>query len=226
VTKAPKVVLIGAGAQAKYASETFRQRGVDITAVMNLGTSDVDWPESYGLDVLAADPDLREAVGSGASHALICVADADEKARWWSRAEAAGLAPLSAIHPAVVIASTAEVGPGCIVNPQAVIQPFAVIGRGVMIHAHVTIEHDAVVEDFANLAPGVQLAGWVHVEERAMVFTGAAVIPRVRIGRGAVVGAGAAVTTDVPPESVAVGVPARVVHAVRRPEAAMSSHLD
>jgi acetyltransferase-like isoleucine patch superfamily enzyme len=37
------------------------------------------------------------------------------------------------------------------------------------------------------------------------------VLPGVRIGDGAVVGAGAVVTRDVPPDSIAVGSPARVV---------------
>ena len=40
---------------------------------------------------------------------------------------------------------------------------------------------------------------------------GAIVMPNVTVGTGAVVGAGAVVTHDVPPYSVAVGVPARVI---------------
>ena len=208
----PRVVLVGAGAQAKYACETFRHLGVEVVGVMNLAQGgEVAWPRAYGCRVFAVDEALREPLGLAVTHSVICVADAAEKARWWARAEGAGLAPLSAIHPRAVVATTAQVGPGCIVNACAVIQPFAVVGRGVMIHANVTVEHDARVEDFANLGPGVSLAGWVHVEEAATVFTGAAVGPRVRIGRGAVVGAGAAVVSDVPAGSVVVGVPARGV---------------
>lgn len=55
------------------------------------------------------------------------------------------------------------------------------------------------------------------------VWLGAGVIVTagVRIGDGAVVGAGAVVTKDVPAQSIAVGVPARVVG--RRPEALRDS---
>ena len=60
----------------------------------------------------------------------------------------------------------------------------------------------------------------MQVGERATVFTGASVIPGVRIGRDAVVGAGAAVIGDVPPGSTAVGVPAKVVQTVGGGEAA------
>jgi sugar O-acyltransferase (sialic acid O-acetyltransferase NeuD family) len=210
--RAAKVVLIGAGAQAKYALETFRHLGVEVVGVMSSEeAAGPDWIAAYGSVAFAADPTLRHASRHGATHALVCFADPDRKAEWWSRMEAARLSPVSAIHPAATIASTARVGTGCIVNAGAVIQPFAVVGRGVMIHANAIVEHDAIVEDFANLAPGVRLAGWTHIEQRATIFTGASVIPRVRIGRGATVGAGAAVISDIPPGSLAVGVPARLV---------------
>jgi len=43
------------------------------------------------------------------------------------------------------------------------------------------------------------------------------VLDGVTIGKGAVIGAGAVVTKDIPPYSVAVGVPARVVRQRGKP---------
>jgi acetyltransferase-like isoleucine patch superfamily enzyme len=51
----------------------------------------------------------------------------------------------------------------------------------------------------------------VVIEDRAWLGTRAMVLKGVRIGHDAVVGAGSIVTQDIPPRSIAVGSPARVV---------------
>jgi len=51
----------------------------------------------------------------------------------------------------------------------------------------------------------------VVIEDECDIGIGAIVLPGVRIGRGTQVGAGAVVAADLPPFSVAAGVPARVI---------------
>jgi acetyltransferase-like isoleucine patch superfamily enzyme len=53
--------------------------------------------------------------------------------------------------------------------------------------------------------------GPVAIEDEAWIGEHACVMPNVTIGRHAVVGANAVVTKNIPPFSVAVGVPARVI---------------
>jgi maltose O-acetyltransferase len=51
----------------------------------------------------------------------------------------------------------------------------------------------------------------VVIEEDVWIGAHAIIMPGVTIGRGAVVGAGAVVTTDVEPRAIVVGVPAKVL---------------
>jgi acetyltransferase-like isoleucine patch superfamily enzyme len=55
------------------------------------------------------------------------------------------------------------------------------------------------------------MAGRVHIEKHAFLSTGVTLVGRLHIGEGAIIGAGAVVTSDIPPNCVAYGVPARVV---------------
>lgn len=64
----------------------------------------------------------------------------------------------------------------------------------------------------------------IEIDDYAFVGTRATILAGVRIGRGAVVGAGAVVTRDVPPLAVVAGVPARQVGT--RPEEALRYVLD
>ncbi len=54
----------------------------------------------------------------------------------------------------------------------------------------------------------------ITIEDEVWIGGGAIVLPGVTIGKGSVIGAGAVVTKDIPPYSVAVGSPARVIRQV------------
>ncbi len=51
----------------------------------------------------------------------------------------------------------------------------------------------------------------IQIEDNVWLGAHVTVLDGVRIGRGAVIGAGAVVTKDIPAEAIAVGVPARVI---------------
>lgn len=90
---------------------------------------------------------------------------------------------------------------------------------------------DLVIEEYVGWGPGAKILGSTHVglpldvpiiqtdlriapvriEAWADVGTGAVILPGVTIGRGSIIGAGAVVTRDVPPFSIAAGVPAKVI---------------
>ena len=53
--------------------------------------------------------------------------------------------------------------------------------------------------------------GSVTVEDDVWIGSNCVILPGVTIGCGSVIGAGAVVTKDIPPYSIAVGVPAKVL---------------
>lgn len=102
------------------------------------------------------------------------------------------------------------------------IHPRAVIGRRVFIdHGFgVVIGETAVIEDDVLIYQGVTIGG-VSLEKEikrhptiksgAIIGGGAKILGNITIGENARVGANSVVVKDVPPNSTAIGIPARVI---------------
>lgn len=116
-----------------------------------------------------------------------------------------------AIHPSAIVSPSAVIGEGTVVMPGAIINADAVIGKHCIINTGASVDHECVIGDYCHIAPHVTLCGQVHVGEGTLIGVGASVIPCVKIGEWCTIGAGAAVVEDVPDNSTAVGVPAKVV---------------
>jgi len=86
------------------------------------------------------------------------------------------------------------------------------IGARTLISTGCSIASITHSEQIATRRIGIELQ--VKIEEDCWLGTGAIVLPGVRIGRGSIIGAGAVVTKDIPPFSMAIGVPARVVRQI------------
>jgi len=109
------------------------------------------------------------------------------------------------------------------------IHPGARIGSGVFIDhgMGLVIGETAEVGDDVTLYQGVTLGGTSLKREKrhptlerdVVVGTGAAVIGAIRVGEGARIGAGSVVVGEVPPNSVVVGVPGKVIYRDGRKEA-------
>lgn len=80
------------------------------------------------------------------------------------------------------------------------------IGPGVRIisYQHLFDGHQPIREQASESKP-------IHVARDVWIGANAVILAGVRIGEGAVIGAGAVVSKDIPAWSIAVGVPARVV---------------
>jgi len=88
-----------------------------------------------------------------------------------------------------------------------------VIGNGVQIAPNCSFYpymHGIVAGKPIKKQP-LQTKGGILIDDDALLSVGVIVLDGVRIGKGAVIGAGSVVTTNIPDNAVAVGVPARVI---------------
>ncbi len=116
---------------------------------------------------------------------------------------------VSIVDPTAFVSRTARMGAGCVIYPHCFIGLNAVLGDEIFCLGGSMINHDDVLEDRVALASGVNLAGSVHVEADCYLGQACAVRQYLRIGRGSLIGMGAVVLEDVPPNSVIVGNPGR-----------------
>jgi len=79
-------------------------------------------------------------------------------------------------------------------------------GEPTVLEDYVTVGHRAVVHS-------------AHIEQGCLIGIGAIVLDGVRVGAGSIVGAGCVVTKDVPPRSLVVGVPGKVLREISEAEA-------
>ena len=85
------------------------------------------------------------------------------------------------------------------------------VGFGVTF---ITAQHD-VDTDFQRGRPPYA-GGPIVVEDYAWIAANCTILPGVTIGRGSVIGAGSLVNKSIPPNSLAVGRPARVIRQINQ----------
>jgi serine O-acetyltransferase len=105
--------------------------------------------------------------------------------------------------------------------------PAAHFGRGVVVGSKgfgIAVHRRAWVGNHVRIAASVTIGGRSRhvalpsIGDGAYLGVGARILGPVVVGPGAVVGANAVVLEDVPPRSMVVGVPARIIRRGIRPE--------
>lgn len=202
-----KVLVVGGAGQGRQAIDVLEAAGIhEVVAVLDPGLP-------VGSAVAGRPVVDADGVGaSGAEGFVVAIGDNARRAAEFGRVRADhGLVPVTAVHPAAVVARDAAVGPGALLMAGVVVSNGCTLGEAVLMGTRASVDHDASVGDHASLAPAATTGGEVEIGAGSAVLLGASVIHRVRIGAHTVVGAGAVVIADLPDRVVAVGVPARVL---------------
>lgn len=126
------------------------------------------------------------------------------------------------IGEASIFAEEFRQGERCSIAPGAIFCPYTqltcdlTIGRHFHANLNSYVAHDCEIGDYVTFAPAVRCNGNVVIEDDVYIGTGAILRQgtpekKLRIGKGAVIGAGAVVLNDVLPGATMIGNPARVL---------------
>ncbi|MDY6865177.1 MAG: DapH/DapD/GlmU-related protein [Halobacteriota archaeon] len=123
----------------------------------------------------------------------------------------------------IVIREKTIIGNNVLIGTNTVIDGSTTIGTGISIQSNVYIPTDTIIEDNVFIGPNAVLTNDKYpirkeyklkgpkIKKGASIGANSTTLPDVRIGKGAMVAAGALVTKDVPDFTLAIGTPATMV---------------
>jgi sugar O-acyltransferase (sialic acid O-acetyltransferase NeuD family) len=95
------------------------------------------------------------------------------------------------------VSDHAKVGKGTFIGAGAHVGADATIGKSCIVNTNASVGHDCQIGDYVNICDGATLGGGVVVGDLAFIGLNATILPRTRIGRGAMIAAGAVVFNHV-----------------------------
>lgn len=123
------------------------------------------------------------------------------------------------------VLSGAQIGADCNISDHVFIENDVIIGDRVTVKSGVQLWDGVRLENDVFIGPNVAFANDKYprskkypaasstttIAKGASIGAGAVLLPGIRVGRNALVGAGAVVTKNVPPNAIVIGNPARIV---------------
>ena len=164
-----------------------------------------------GYGILGDDSSLDNYSPQAHFHLALGANQMTVRQRLIQRIQQLNLKTISIIHSSAYISTTSKIGQSVTVLVHAVVNTNAQIGDFCCINSGAIVEHDCKIGKNVFIQPKSVLAGNVSVGEHSIVGVGASIREGIKIGCNSVIGGGAFVCEDIPDNSVAYGVPAKVV---------------
>jgi sugar O-acyltransferase (sialic acid O-acetyltransferase NeuD family) len=155
----------------------------------------------------------REFELSEDSQILLAVANVNLRAKLFHFFKSKKSSFPSFIHHSCFVSKRSKISEGAILCPFVTITSNATIGVGFHAHIYSYVAHDCIIGNFVTFAPSVKCNGNVEIEDNVYVGTGAIIKQGkhgkpLKIGKNAIIEAGAYVTKDVPEGQTVFGNPA------------------
>lgn len=165
-----------------------------------------------GWPIIGVIEDIYEM--SPSPTVAIAIADPRTRKRLFLDMKRNNISIATLIHPSATISPDVEIEEGSIVCTGSIIMTNVRLGKACIVNPGSFIGHDTILHDWVSLMPRVSVAGEVIVGEGSYLGINSSIINRTEVGEWCVIGAGAIVTKEIPPHSMAVGVPARIIKTI------------
>ncbi len=147
------------------------------------------------------------------SKIIIAVSNSELRAKLFNFFKSKKCKLPSFIHHSCFVSKTSHISEGAILCPFVTITANATIGVGFQANIYSYVAHDCVIGDYVTFAPSVKCNGNVDIGDNVYIGTGAIIKQGknnrpLKIGKNAIIAAGAVVTKNVPAGQTVFGNPA------------------
>jgi acetyltransferase EpsM len=119
---------------------------------------------------------------------------------------------ISLIDPTAIIPKGyCSIGAGVLFSPLTQLSPDTTIGDNCILLPNSFVGHDSTLDRFVSVANNAAVGANVHVGKGVHIGSNATIREKITIGEFSLIGQGSVVLNDVPPNSIVVGNPARVL---------------
>ena len=207
-----RVLILGGGGHAQVIADAIlsaSRLGEELTLAGFLDdNAELTGAVLFGARVLGT---IRQVSEFEHDALIVGIGDNVTRARLFDQMQQRGEQFARVVHPRATVADDVRIDDGVVVFAGAVINTGSFIGPNSIINTGATLDHHARIGAHVHIAPGVHLGGAVMLGQGVLLGIGSSVVPGRSIGEWSVIGAGAAVTRDLPSHATAVGVPARMI---------------
>lgn len=204
------VIIFGAGALGRAALEIFQRAGVVVYCFLD-ENEELHGKEIDTVSVLGSmkDDGFLKLIGKKCE-AFVALEDPEERAEIVRMLlDRRKVMPCNAVHPQAIVASSASLGHGNMINAGVIVGAGAEIGHHCLLHTGAIVEPNAKLADFVQVGAGSIVGAGAQLGKQVQIGHGATVVPNIKLEANAKVISGSVVLRPVKEDEVVFGVPAQ-----------------
>lgn len=206
-----KIIVFGAGEFGELILNLSKFNNIDVCAFGDDSPKN-EGREIDGIPILKTSDLIDFSLKNNINNAICAIGDNKARSQKYQFLQKEGFNMLSIIHPKSLIDTKVEYGNNVIIEMGTAIHTCSKIGNNVFLGGDALIGHHNKIGNHVLIGGNVSFGGSVITEDYVSIGVGASIKPGLKIGRGSVIGVGAAVINDVSPGTTVVGVPAKPIN--------------